>query len=208
VDRPTLPGVPDPLPSQAQKAAIRPALLADRAARPAADRAAAATALAAVLAPRLAGVRVAAYVPTAEEPGHGQLPDALRATAAQVLLPVVPATGRELRWAVDDGRRSTGRYGLSEPAGPRLPATALATVDVVVVPALAVARDGTRLGRGGGYYDRALPLARPGAALVAVVFDEELVDRLPAGGHDVRMHAVVTPSGGWQDLPRAAVPAR
>ena len=45
-------------------------------------------------------------------------------------------------------------------------------------------------------------------SVVAVVFDEELVDRLPAGGHDVRMHAVVTPSGGWQELPRAAVPGR
>jgi 5-formyltetrahydrofolate cyclo-ligase len=197
--------VPD---SATRKAALRPALLAARAARPAAGRAQAAAALAAVLAPRLAGARVAAYVPTAEEPGHGQLPDALSATAAQLLLPVVPATGRELRWAVHDGRLSPGRYGLSEPPGPRLPASALATVDVVVVPALAVASDGTRLGRGGGYYDRALPLARPGAVLVAVVFDEELVDRLPAGGHDVRMHAVVTPSGGWQELPRAAVPGR
>ncbi|MCW2676528.1 MAG: 5-formyltetrahydrofolate cyclo-ligase, partial [Modestobacter sp.] len=65
---------------------------------------------------------------------------------------------------------------------------------------LAVARDGTRLGRGGGYYDRALPLARPGAVLVAVAFDDELVDSLPAGEHDHRVHAVVTPSGGWQRL--------
>ena len=67
----------------------------------------------------------------------------------------------------------------------------------------AVTPDGTRLGRGGGYYDRALVHAREDAVLVAVVFDEELLDALPAGEHDVRVHAVVTPSGGWQELPRA-----
>jgi 5-formyltetrahydrofolate cyclo-ligase len=117
-----------------------------------------------------------------------------------VLLPVVPARGRALSWAVFDGRLAPGRYGLAEPVGPRLPPAALATVDAVVVPALAVAGDGTRLGRGGGYYDRALPLTRPGAVLVAVVFDEELLDTLPAGHHDQRVHAVVTPSRGWLPL--------
>jgi 5-formyltetrahydrofolate cyclo-ligase len=190
-----------------QKAALRRVLLAARAARTDPERAAAAVAVARVLAARVAGKRVAASVPTAEEPGHGQLPDALT-TAAQVLLPVVPPTGRDLAWAVHDGRLAPGRFGLAEPVGPRLPGTALGTVDVVVVPALAVARDGTRLGRGGGYYDRALPHARAGTVLVAVVFDEELVDALPAGGHDVRVHAVVTPSGGWQELGRAAGPGR
>jgi 5-formyltetrahydrofolate cyclo-ligase len=200
--------VPDSPAVVIQKAALRRVLLAARAARPEPDRAAAAVAVARVLAQRVAGARVAASVPTAEEPGHGQLPDALAGTAAQVLLPVVPATGRELAWAVHDGRLAPGRFGLAEPVGPRMPGTALGTVDVVVVPALAVARDGTRLGRGGGYYDRALPHARAGAVLVAVVFDDELVDALPAGGHDVRVHAVVTPSGGWQELGRAAVPDR
>jgi 5-formyltetrahydrofolate cyclo-ligase len=67
-----------------------------------------------------------------------------------------------------------------------------------------VARDGVRLGRGGGYYDRALRHVRPGAALVAALFDDELVEALPAEPHDRRVTAVVTPSGGWQDLGPAA----
>ena len=48
--------------------------------------------------------------------------------------------------------------------------------------------------------ERALQHARPGARLVAVVFDDELVDDLPVEPHDRRVTAVVTPSGGWQDL--------
>jgi 5-formyltetrahydrofolate cyclo-ligase len=180
------------------KATLRTFLLAGRAARPPEQRAAAADALAAVLADRLAGAAVvAAYVPAPEEPGHGRLPGAL---PGRLLLPVVPASGRELCWAEYDGRLAPGRFGLAEPTGPRLPGVELATADVVVVPALAVAVDGTRLGRGGGYYDRALAHARADAVLVAAVFDEELVATVPAGEHDRRVTAVVTPSGGWRQL--------
>jgi 5-formyltetrahydrofolate cyclo-ligase len=113
----------------------------------------------------------------------------------------VPETGSDLGWAVDTGRLAPGRFGLLEPVGPRLGATAIGAAEVVVVPAVAVDRDGTRLGRGGGYYDRALRLARPDAVVVALVYDDELVDRLPRLEHDRPVTAVVTPSGGWQALP-------
>ncbi len=86
----------------------------------------------------------------------------------------------------------------SVPASVTVPAASSA---VVAVPAVAVARNGVRLGRGGGYYDRALAHARAGATVVALVFDDELVDDLPAEPHDRRVTAVVTPSGGWQALP-------
>jgi 5-formyltetrahydrofolate cyclo-ligase len=82
--------------------------------------------------------------------------------------------------------------------------TAIGTAEVVVVPALAVDRNGLRLGRGRGYYDRALRHARPDAVLVALVFDEEFLDEVPAEPHDHRVTAVVTPSGGWQDLPSSS----
>jgi 5-formyltetrahydrofolate cyclo-ligase len=181
-----------------KKATLRTVLLAGRAARSPEERASAARALAATLGSQLADATVvAAYVPTPEEPGHGRLPAAL---PGRVLLPVVPARGHELTWAEFDGRLIPGRYGLQEPAGERLPATALARADVIVVPALAVATDGTRLGRGGGYYDRALVHARADAVLVAAVFDDELLEALPAGAHDRRVTAVVTPSGGWRQL--------
>jgi 5-formyltetrahydrofolate cyclo-ligase len=180
------------------KATLRTSLLARRAARSPDMRAAAAAAVAAALGPRLsAASTVAGHVPTAEEPGHGRLPDVL---PGRVLLPVVPPRGRELSWAEYDGRLSPGRFGLQEPPGPRLPPGALARADVVVVPALAIAADGTRLGRGGGYYDRALVHARPDAVLVAVVFDDELLDVVPAAAHDRRMDAVVTPGAGWRQL--------
>src|SRR4051812_24613207 len=187
----------------AAKAALREHVVARRRARSAAERTAAAAAATTALLRGLASVRtLAAFVPDETEPGHGRLPAAYTQLGARVLLPVVPDDGSELRWAVDTGRLAPGRFGLLEPVGPRLGPTALGTAAVVVVPALAVARDGARLGRGRGYYDRALRHARPDAVLVAVVFDDELLDELPIEAHDQRVTAVVTPSGGWQELPR------
>ncbi|TFV48478.1 5-formyltetrahydrofolate cyclo-ligase [Blastococcus sp. TF02A-35] len=184
------------------KTRLRERLLAGRLARPLAERAAAADAVAAALVGSLAGrvSTLAAFVPDPEEPGHGRLPEALTALGARLLLPVVPPSGRVLDWAEHTGELEVGRYGLSQPVGPRLGATALSAADTVVVPALAVDRRGIRLGRGGGYYDRALAHARPDAVLVTLVFDDERVEELPAEAHDRPVTAVVTPSGGWQRL--------
>ena len=195
-------------PAADRKADLRAAFLARRRGRSTAERAAASAALTPALLAGLAGARtIAAYVPEESEPGSGRLPAAFTQLGARVLLPVVPPQGAELRWAVDTGRLAPGRYGLLEPLGPRLGPTAIGAAQIVVVPALAVARTGVRLGRGGGFYDRALRHARPDATLVAVVFDEELVDELPAEPHDRRVTAVVTPSGGWQALGQTGAPA-
>src|SRR3954467_1515256 len=184
------------------KSALRERHLARRQQRPRPEREVAAAAVVQALLRGLAGGRAfAAYVPQEGEPGPGRIPAAFTQLGARVLLPVVPRSGRELAWAVDTGRLAPGRYGLLEPLGPRLGATAVGTADVVVVPALAVARNGIRLGRGGGYYDRALQHARPDAVVVALLFDDELVDELPTEPHDRPVTAVVTPSGGWQTLP-------
>jgi 5-formyltetrahydrofolate cyclo-ligase len=74
---------------------------------------------------------------------------------------------------------------------------------VVLIPALAVDQHGVRLGRGAGWYDRTLPLARTDAALVAIVRDQELISRLPSEPHDVLMTGVLTPLGGLRALPLA-----
>jgi 5-formyltetrahydrofolate cyclo-ligase len=191
---------PDPV--GAAKAALRRRLLEQRRQRPAPERAAAAAAVTSALLRGLGSVRtVAAFVPDEYEPGYGRLPAAFTQLHARILLPVVHEGDPELRWAVDTGRLAPGRFGLLEPVGPRLGATAIGTAEAVVVPAVAVDRSGARLGRGGGYYDRALLHARPDALLVALVHDDEFLDELPVAPHDRRVGVVVTPSGGWQVLP-------
>jgi 5-formyltetrahydrofolate cyclo-ligase len=191
----------DPGTTAVAKDELREGLLFRRRARSTAKRATAADAVATALVDGLRGVRtLAAFVPDPSEPGAGRLPDAYAELGARVLLPVIPSEGRILDWAIYTGELERGRFGLSHPVGPRLGSSAIAEADAVVVPALAVDRSGIRLGRGGGYYDRALVHARPDAVLVTVVFDDERVDELPREDHDRPVTAVVTPSGGWEDL--------
>jgi len=180
---------------------LRDFLLSRRRARPTAERAAAADAVASALMQGLDGARtLAAFVPDPDEPGNGRLPAAYTELGARILLPVVPTKGRTLDWAAYTGELEPGRFGLHHPVGPRLGPSAIGDADAVVVPALAVDHFGFRLGRGGGYYDRALVHARPDAVLVTVVFDEERFAELPREIHDRPVTAVVTPSHGWVEL--------
>src|SRR5688500_9839210 len=95
----------------AGKSALRERILARRLARPEPEREEAAASIAATLLKGLATVRAfAAYVPEKFEPGYGRLPAVYTQLDARVLLPVTPASGAELAWAVDAGRLAPGRF--------------------------------------------------------------------------------------------------
>ena len=145
---------------------------------------------------------IAAYVPVGPEPGSIAMLDALRERDHRVLLPVVsPGLPAPLGWSAYAGRDSlaTGRFGLLEPSGARLPSEVIDTADLVLVPALAVDRSGVRLGRGAGYYDRTIASVET-KRLVAVVYDDEILDEVPADDLDVPMGWSLTPSDGFRRL--------
>jgi 5-formyltetrahydrofolate cyclo-ligase len=189
---------------QQSKAQWRARLTAARRALPAQVRAERAQALhqRAVQLATTTGGPVCAYLPIGSEPGSAELPAALLAAGHEVLLPVVPAELGPLDWARYEGPDDLGPgpIGLREPIGPRLGPTGIAQARLVLVPALAVDRRGIRIGKGAGYYDRSLPLAHPGVPLVAVVYDEELVDLLPTEEHDFPVTAVLRPGSAVTQL--------
>lgn len=195
--------VPDRVLPEASKSEWRALLAKGRAAVSTQQRVAEATALADAVA-GLSATTACCYVPFGSEPGSIALLDVLRQAGTRVLLPVVPPAPGPLDWAEYTGTSSlvAGRFrGVLEPDGPRLGPSGVGEADLVLLPALAVDRRGVRLGRGAGYYDRSLGFAAPGADLVAVIRDTELVERLPAEPHDVRMTAVLTPGLGLVELP-------
>ncbi len=106
---------------------------------------------------------------------------------------------------VDQASRMLALHALSDPVAdivpgyrgipePRADAPAIAAerVDWVLVPGVAFDRDGRRLGYGGGYYDRLLPLLRAGTPRVAGAYDAQLVARVPFAPHDLTVDAIVT----------------
>jgi len=165
---------------QLRKAELRAQVLARRSALPADQRAAAGKLIrdAALAAPQvqMAGT-IAAYYSVGTEPDTRGLVYALWKRGTYVLLPLLRPDG-DLDWASYEGPDSlvAGPRGLREPGEPPRGVDAVARADVVLVPALAVDAAGRRLGRGGGSYDRALARVGPLVPLIALIYDDELVE--------------------------------
>ena len=188
-----------------EKAALRRRLLADRARLGPGQRAAAARALRDAILElpqaQMAGT-IAVYYSLASEPGTHGLVYALWKRGGYVLLPLLRPDA-DLDWASYEGPDSLrpGPRGLTEPNEPPRGPDAVARADLVVVPALAVDHSGVRLGRGGGSYDRALSRVGAGIPTIALLYDGELLDEVPAAAHDQRVRLVARPSAGITSLP-------
>jgi 5-formyltetrahydrofolate cyclo-ligase len=193
-------------PTTAQKIALRDRILTSRRRRGLLELGEAAEAVASHLLawePVRRAATVAAYASVATEPGTGPLLDGLLATGRRVLLPVL-LPDDDLDWAEHTGPLARAARGLLQPAGPRLGPHAVATADVVIVPGLAVDATGMRLGRGGGSYDRALARVPVGTPVCVLLYDDEVVERVPADSHDRGVTAAATPSGIRWFRPTAA----
>jgi 5-formyltetrahydrofolate cyclo-ligase len=96
-----------------------------------------------------------------------------------------PPTAAFVEWCTEHGKRVVVPEDDPDPG----------RVDVVIVPGVAFAPDGSRLGQGGGWYDRFLAGVRPDCVTIGVGFDAQLLDALPVEPHDVRLDLIVTESG-------------
>ena len=148
----------------------------------------------------LAGLGVAAkatvtlYEALPTEPPTAEMANALRLHGFRVLLPITEPD-MDLDWfdAADEARTPLGR-------------SAVAEVDLAFVPGLAVDADGTRMGQGGGCYDRVLPRLRPHVARVVVLHPGESHDAaLPHDDLDVPVTHVLD-ADGWRAVGPALRP--
>ena len=178
-----------------EKARLRSARLAERRALPAAVRAKEAEALARLLLSLPVwreAETVLAYAALPDEPDLAPALRALLSSGRRLALPrcegdrLVPCLVPSL------SRLRPGAFGIPEPDGSCPPADP-AAIRLALVPGLAFDREGFRLGRGGGFYDRFLPGTR--AFRVGVCREADFLPRLPREPWDARADAVLTPGG-------------
>lgn len=132
---------------------------------------------------------VMAYCSLSDEVDTRQLLNRLVAMGKRVLLPkVTNSTRMELREYHGEADLISGAYGIMEPDGPTF--TDYAAIDAAIVPGMSFDKDGNRLGRGKGYYDRFLTLL-PHAYLIGVCFGFQLSDEVPHTDYDIRMNEVI-----------------
>jgi len=181
----------------AAKQALRAERMAARDALPPAEHAAASGAIAARLAslPSFTAARVLLLtLPYRSEWDTGMLFESARGAGKAIAVPRVdPATRMlDLHVVTDIGRDiAPGYRGIPEPAA-SLPRIDREAVDWVLVPGVAFDLTGRRLGYGGGFYDRLLPLLRPDAPRIAGAFDLQIVDYVPATAYDLSVGLMVT----------------
>ena len=96
--------------------------------------------------------------------------------------------GDDLEWVRFDEHQARHPLGMNEPLGD---AVSISEVDLMVIPALAADLSGNRLGRGRGFYDRALTKLITKKTVV-VVHDDELVSRVPTEPHDAVVQVICT----------------
>lgn len=184
--------------AEQQKRALRAELRERRQLLSEAQREAAASGLAAQLDALVRGHgarSISCFLSTTTEPETRIfLRDAV-ARGIRVLLPITRADGL-LDWAVaeDVDEISEGLYGLPEPTGEVLGPIAVNDVDLMLIPAAAVDRTGTRLGWGRGYFDKTIGSMEKCPPVYAVIYDSEVLDSLPREVHDQPVDGIVTPT--------------
>ncbi len=136
------------------------------------------------------------YVDVRDEVRTRQALPAAVASGKRIVVPYCVDGELELFWLEKMDELELGMYRILEPKNElrtvkskRLQPTDL---DLVMVPGVAFDRTGGRTGHGKGYYDKLLQHARLDAPLIALAFECQLFEKIPAESHDIYMDKIIT----------------
>lgn len=133
---------------------------------------------------------VMAYCSLPDEVYTYRLLDKLKEMGKYVVLPkVVDCKNMEVRTYNGKDDLAIGAYNIYEPTGEKY--TSIENIDVAIVPGMAFDKDGNRLGRGKGYYDRFLAQI-PATYKIGICFGFQLLENVPSCRFDITMDEVIT----------------
>lgn len=141
--------------------------------------------------------RIAAYMPVSGEVDCRPFIDAALARRRQVYLPVLHRGALMFARYESETPLALNRYGIPEPQAKRRDLISASMLDIVLTPLVAFDRTGTRLGMGGGYYDRGFRFLRSrrewlNPKLLGVAYAFQQVEKLQRRPWDIPLFAAVT----------------
>ncbi len=83
-------------------------------------------------------------------------------------------------------------FGYYEPVYEKLRTVEPERFDLIIVPGVVFDRQLNRIGFGKGYYDRILCRKRKGVKAIAVAYDFQVLEKIPAEAHDIKMDMIIT----------------
>lgn len=132
---------------------------------------------------------VLAYYSLKDEVRTEALIERLFQMGHNVLLPVVVGDDIILKKYDGIGSMKPGAFGISEPVGEVFGQDRYGEIDLALIPGRAFTRDGRRLGRGRGYYDRLLPYIK--CPRIGICFPFQIVEDIPCEPHDMALDEVI-----------------
>ena len=134
---------------------------------------------------------VCIYMSLPEEPPTKDLINEVRKLGRNVWLPRI--SGNDLLWVKNPDNFAKGPFGIDEPVGDGILAKDIENLSAVILPGLAVDVNGTRLGKGKGFYDRVLSQISEEVKRIVLLFDLEFILEIPKESHDMSVHTIATP---------------
>ncbi|MDD3818550.1 MAG: 5-formyltetrahydrofolate cyclo-ligase [Actinomycetota bacterium] len=112
-----------------------------------------------------------------------------------IILPRVCNKELELYYVTDPEKQlEVGAYGIMEPISSMCKPAKISDIEIAIVPGVSFDKKFYRLGYGGGYYDRFLSSIPEKVKKIALCFDIQVVDSLPASSHDIKVDMIITES--------------
>jgi len=133
---------------------------------------------------------VMTYISMGAEPNTHHFTERLLAEGKKIAAPVVFGKNMKASYITSLSNLKKSGYGALEPSGKLFRECAPTDIDIIIVPGIAFDKNGYRVGYGGGYYDKYLPLTN--AVKIGICFDFCIVDNVYAQPHDVAVDYVVT----------------
>lgn len=112
--------------------------------------------------------------------------------APQLLLPRIDGDHLVFHHVTAPDQLIPGTFGVLQPDPQKCPAADPATAGLIFVPGLAFTKDGHRLGRSRGYYDRLLAVLPTSTLRIGVCFRSQLLDSIPCEPHDKSVDLVLS----------------
>lgn len=131
------------------------------------------------------------FFPLPDEPDLRPLYARWQSVGMQLYLPRMIGDDLEVcRYDSDDDLRE-GPFHVLEPAGEAISKEEMESIDVILVPGMLFDKEGRRLGRGKGYYDRLLSAMKGKAHTIGVCYKSQIVEALPVEPHDMRVDKIL-----------------
>ncbi|MBN1298589.1 MAG: 5-formyltetrahydrofolate cyclo-ligase [Actinobacteria bacterium] len=111
----------------------------------------------------------------------------------KIILPKVKGKELELYYINDTGSQlEKSRMGIMEPVDNLCSKAAVEDVDIAVIPGLCFDKNMNRLGFGGGFFDRLIPMLPANIKKIAICFDLQVLDNIPVEKHDKKIDMIIT----------------